>query len=538
MEVGQRVTLVDALSSEAARPRRIAAWPRAYWLVVGTVCIGAFMGQLDASIVSVALPAIGRDLGASVGAVEWVALAYLLTLVGLVAPVGRLADTVGRKSLYVYGFAVFSVASALCGLAPSLLVLNICRVLQAVGAAMLQANSVALIRAAVPPSRLGRALGVQGAAQAIGLACGPAVGGLLLGAAGWRWLFWINVPAGALGLISGWFLLPRTRNRRPASPVDWGGLGLFLAATSLTMLALSVAEHRADLGIAAGLLAAAVIAAIALVRRERSASSPLFDAVLLRSRRFTTGLTTGLLAYATLFGVLVVTPFYLTAARHASAQIVGLQLAALPVALGLVAPLAGHAADRIPSRSITTLGLMVTAAGFGALSVWHASTFAVVAGLAVIGVGLGLFTPANNVSVMGAAPPSHAGSAAGILNMTRGLGTALGVALAGLTYALVAGGPHPIPAAAGRGLTATTGLLAGLALLAVAAIRVARRGPRPHDDHADDGQQVGGDDRDAAPTAEARAAEGRPRHHSEQRDQPPEGDVARSPAADLHRFRS
>lgn len=532
------MTVLDALSSEAARPRKIAAWPRAYWLVVGTVCVGAFMGQLDASIVSVALPAIGRDLGAGVGAVEWVALAYLLTLVGLVAPVGRLSDTVGRKFLYVYGFAVFSVASALCGLAPNLTVLNLCRVLQAIGAAMLQANSVALIRAAVPRSRLGRALGVQGAAQAVGLACGPAIGGLLLGVAGWRWLFWINVPAGAVGLISGWFLLPRTRNRRPPSPVDWRGLGFFLAATSLAMLALSLAEHRDALGIAAALLVAAVGAAIGLVRRERRAPVPLFDAALLRSRRFTTGLLAGLLAYATLFGVLVVTPFYLAAARHAGAEVVGLQLAALPVALGLVAPLAGYAADRVPSRLITTLGLTVTAAGYGALSSWHGSTLAIVAALAVVGLGLGLFTPANNVSVMGAAPPAHAGAAAGILNMTRGLGTALGVALAGLTYALVSGGPHAGSAAASRGLTATTGLLAGLALLAVCAVRVGRWRAGPEDDHADRGQQDGRDDGDAAPAPHARSAEGATRHDDKQREQPPDSDVAAAPAVHLHRPRS
>ena len=162
---------------EPARPRWVASSPRAPWLVVGTVCIGAFIGQLDASIVSIALPAIGRDLGGSTGQVEWVALSYLLTLVALVAPIGRLADSVGRKLLYTYGFAVFAAASLGCALAANLIVLDLFRVLQAVGAAMLQANSVALIAVAVPRARLGRAVGVQGAAQAIGLALGPAVGG-------------------------------------------------------------------------------------------------------------------------------------------------------------------------------------------------------------------------------------------------------------------------------------------------------------------------------------------------------------------------
>ena len=156
------------LLTEPRRPVAVRESPRAYWYVVGTVCIGAFMGQLDASIVTLALPRLGRDLHASVGAVEWVALAYLLVLVATVATVGRIADAVGRKLLYVYGFGVFTAGSVLCGLAPTLAVLIAARVLQAVGAAMLQANSVALITEAMPRPLLGRGIGVQGTAQALG----------------------------------------------------------------------------------------------------------------------------------------------------------------------------------------------------------------------------------------------------------------------------------------------------------------------------------------------------------------------------------
>ena len=135
---------------EPRRPAWLRGNPRAYWYVVGTVCIGAFMGQLDASIVTLALPRIERDLHATVGAVEWVALSYLLVLVATVAIVGRIADAVGRKLLYVYGFGVFTVGSAFCALAPTLALLIAARVLQAIGAAMLQANSVALITEAMP----------------------------------------------------------------------------------------------------------------------------------------------------------------------------------------------------------------------------------------------------------------------------------------------------------------------------------------------------------------------------------------------------
>src|SRR5947209_6160402 len=163
----------------------------------------AFMGQLDASIVTLAFPAIGGYFHAGLAAVQWVSLSYLLTLVALLAPVGRLADAFGRKQLYLYGFALFTAASAACGLAPNLPTLICFRVVQALGAAMLQANSVALVTTSVPPGRVRAALGVQAAAQALGLAFGPVVGGVLVQSLGWQWVFGVNVPVGVLGLIAG-----------------------------------------------------------------------------------------------------------------------------------------------------------------------------------------------------------------------------------------------------------------------------------------------------------------------------------------------
>ncbi|MFI5270163.1 MAG: MFS transporter, partial [Chloroflexota bacterium] len=161
------------------------------WLVVGTVCIGAFLGQLDASIATLVLPTLEQVFQAPTAAVEWVAISYLLTLAGLVVIFGRLADMAGRKLLYNAGFIVFIVGSALCGLSSSLGELIVFRVFQAIGAAMLQSNSVAIITAAVPRRELGRAIGVQGAAQAIGLSLGPSLGGFLIGALGWQWVFYI-----------------------------------------------------------------------------------------------------------------------------------------------------------------------------------------------------------------------------------------------------------------------------------------------------------------------------------------------------------
>ena len=199
------------LLREPARPTAIREHPLAPWFAVATVCFGAFMGQLDASVVTVAFPALQRQFGTGLAATQWVSLAYLLVLTALLVPAGRWSDRAGRKLLYLYGFVVFSAASAACGLAPSLGVLIALRVVQAGGAALLQANSVALVVTSVPARTRRAALGVQAAAQAVGLACGPVVGGVLVGTVGWRWVFLINVPVGLLAVVAGWYLLPRTR---------------------------------------------------------------------------------------------------------------------------------------------------------------------------------------------------------------------------------------------------------------------------------------------------------------------------------------
>ena len=214
---------------EPRRPESVRNKKNAYWLAVAAVCIGAFMGQLDASIVTVALPTLQRTFDASVGAVTWVGLSYLLVLVATVTAVGRLADMWGRKLLYVYGFVVFVIGSALCGLAPSLGILIACRVLQAVGAAMLQAKQrrhhrhrrSSLFRSA-------RRSVSKVAAEAIGLALGPSVGGLLLAVGGWRLLFMVNVPFGVLGVLAGLAFIPRSLKLSERVPFDYKGLALVL----------------------------------------------------------------------------------------------------------------------------------------------------------------------------------------------------------------------------------------------------------------------------------------------------------------------
>jgi len=460
--------------------------------VVGTVCIGAFLGQLDASIAGLILPTLEQVFGASVASVEWVAIAYLLTLAALVVPLGRLGDLVGRKVLYTWGFVVFVGGSGLCGLAPNLSWLIVFRVAQAIGAAMLQANSVAIITAAVPRRALGRAIGVQGAAQAVGLSVGPSVGGLLIDSLGWRWVFFIAVPFGLVGAVLAWLVLPRTRQTSvaDASPApeqfDWLGAALLGPSVGLILLGLTYGNSwgwtsptlLTTLGLAVACLAI-------LVYVERRSASPLLDLGLLRLRSFSRGLVAGLLSYAVLFGSLFLIPFYLERILGKGAAQTGLLLTPVPIALGVMAPIAGTLTDRIGPGPPTIVGMAIAALALAGLALAPSTSLTLTLGLlALLGIGLGLFTPPNNSAVMGSAPANRLGLAGGILNMTRSLGTSLGVAATGAVLAVrlsarlgvQVGSTIDAPVTALLPAFHETLLfLAGLAVLA-ALVSIARRG--------------------------------------------------------------
>jgi EmrB/QacA subfamily drug resistance transporter len=435
--------LPPSFLAEPPPAARIACLPGYRWLVVGTVCVGAFLGQLDASIAALVLPTLEEVFHAEIAAVEWVAIAYLLTLAALVVTFGRLADMAGRKLLYNGGFIVFILGSALCGLASNLGLLIAARVLQAVGAAMLQSNSVAIITAAVPHGELGRAIGIQGAAQAVGLSIGPSVGGFLIGTLGWQWVFYIAVPFGLAGTVMAWFILPLTV-RAPAAQqaakerFDWWGAAGFAAAVAFGLLALTFGNSWGWTSPRLlGALAAAAGMAAAFLLIERRVRFPLVDFVLFRSKVFTAGIVSGLLSYAVLFGALFLVPFYLQRIFNYTPQRTGLLLTVIPVAIAILAPISGVMADRAGSRFPTVLGMGLATVALLALTLEERGAIATVLGiLALFGVGLGFFTPPNNSAIMGSAPPYRLGVAGGVLNMTRSLGTSLGVAATGAILAL------------------------------------------------------------------------------------------------------
>jgi len=471
---------VVALLREPARPAVIRDHPLAPWFAVGAVCLGAFMGQLDASIVTVAFPALQRQFGAGLASVQWVSLAYLLVLTALLVPAGRWSDRIGRKLMYLYGFVIFAASSAACGLAPSLAALVVLRVVQAAGAALLQANSVALVVTSVPAQTRRAALGVQAAAQAVGLAAGPVIGGLLVAAAGWRWVFFLNVPVGLVAVVAGSCLLPRTRGPagqllsgcspagRPGT--DPGGAVLLAATATAGMLAISALSGLgAPAWTAAACAAVAALTGAALLRHERRVAAPLLDLRTMAASGTGSALLGALCAYLVLFGPLVLFPQVVTA-RGGSAESAGLLLTALPCGFGLAAAVT----DRLlpagwPNRRRCLLGGAVTAGCAAALAVPAPDAVSVVL-LGLLGIGLGIYTPANNAEIMAAVPAKDAATAGGMVNMTRGIGTALGVAIVAL--GLHAGA---LLRSADSGRTLAMAAIAAAALLTVA---LSAAGPR------------------------------------------------------------
>jgi MFS family permease len=470
------------LLREPARPAVIREHPLAPWFAVTAVCFGAFMGQLDASVVTVAFPALQRQFGAGLASVQWVSLAYLLVLTALLVPAGRWSDRAGRKLMYLYGFFVFACSSAACGLAPSLGALVALRVVQAAGAALLQANSVALVVTSVPARTRRAALGVQAAAQAVGLASGPVVGGLMVATAGWRWVFFLNVPVGVLAVVAGVYLLPRTRDLagRPLAglpPVsgqgtDSGGTVLLAVATTAGMLAISALSGLgAPAWTAAVFAAVAVLAGTALLRHERRAAAPMLDLRAMAASGTSSALLGALCAYLVLFGPLVLFPQFISA-QGGGAESAGLLLTALPAGFGLAAAFA----DKLlpagwPNRRRCLLGGAVMAGCAAALAVPAPHAVSVVL-LGLLGIGLGTYTPANNAEIMAAVPAREAAAAGGMVNMTRGIGTALGVAV--VTLGLHTGALLRSPDA---GLALSMAALAAVALLGTGAALRARPAP-------------------------------------------------------------
>ncbi|MDA8165740.1 MAG: MFS transporter [Desulfobacteraceae bacterium] len=407
---------------------------------MSTVLLGATMSALDVSIVSVALPTLKTTFGVSMAVVEWVSMAYMLALTIFLPLFGRLADLFGRSKLYNLGFGIFSVGSLLCGISSSAVFLIAARIIQAIGAGLLQANSVALITQAFPRHERGKAIGVQGAVQAIAMAIGPFVGGVLIASVGWRAIFYVNIPIGILGTIAGLLILPPKREVMKKEKIDYLGAALFASGLASIVLAfnegvkLGWSSHAILMYFASG-----IVLMTAFVITELKVEYPLIDLKLFRNPTFALGNLTGMMSYYVLFAVMFMLPFYLEKVLGYSIVLTGSLLTPLLLAMAAVAPLSGHISDKYGPRIMTTSGMMLSALACLALLLAGPSVQLPLLLVIVIllGMGLGLFTPSNNSAIMSAAPVEKLGMAGGLLNMTRSMGLILGVDISGGIFTML-----------------------------------------------------------------------------------------------------
>ncbi|WP_157370392.1 MFS transporter [Vulgatibacter incomptus] len=439
------------------------------------VAIGTFMSTLDASVVNIALPTLARDFGADLGQVEWVVLSYLLALSALLLNAGRLVDVIGQRRVYTTGLLVFGIASGACALSGSVIPLVIARVVQGVGGAMMNAAGPAILTAAYPPAQRGRVLGLVGLAVSAGLAAGPAVGGFIIGALSWHWIFLPNVPISFVAAFVASRAVPAAALSKERFDVAGSILlGLFLTALMLLLTQVHVwgvwsAKSGALLALSLGLLIAFLIV-------EKRVRAPVIDLGLFRNRLFTGSAAAGFLVFVTLGAVNLVMPFYLTRALGLSTTEMGLVLTSLPVVLAVVSPFSGWLSDRLHStRGIASTGAILAAVVLVLLRfAVHdavADAVTVAALLGGLGLAIGTFQSPNNSAVMGSVRAERLGTAGGLLASMRVTGLLVGNAVGGAAF-LAASGGSTAPAAAAKGLAlsslvgAATGLLAATASLA------------------------------------------------------------------------
>ncbi|GAA4521990.1 MFS transporter [Actinoallomurus oryzae] len=430
-------------------------------LALPAICLGYFMVILDATAVSLSLPALGRDVGGGVGALQWVVDGYTLTFAALLLMAGSLGDRYGARRVFCGGLGLFVVASAACGLAPGVVTLVVARLVQGVAAAVLVPCSLALVRAAYDdPRARARAVGVWGGVAGIAAASGPVIGGVLTQTVSWRLVFFVNVPIGLAALLTA------RRHVPPAGGHGRPGFDLPAQATAiLALVALTFAlieartEGWASPVILGGLVAAGLLVA-AFTAVERHAARPMLPLELFRDRAFSGGSAIGLLLNLGFYGQLFVISLYFQNTDHMSPTTAGLALLPEGLLVSVASLLSGRVTSRVGTRPTMLAGLCLGAVGFFGLMAAgpHVSYLILVVPLMAAGFGMAFTMPAATTTVVEAAPADRAGVASGAINTGRQVGSTIGVALIGTL--------------AGSAGLATAMAVAGAAFLVGAAVTV------------------------------------------------------------------
>ncbi len=404
------------------------------WLVLIVSVFGAFMIPFDSSVVNVAIPSIGTEFGGELALLTWIPLATLLSLTSLVLVFGRLADLKGRRLLYSAGLIIFSSASVICALSTSIYQLIVSRAVLGIGAAMISGNSIAFITSAFPPHERGRALGIQTTAVYTGASLGPTLGGFLISILGWRWVFCINVPLGAIVVTLLLLKVGEPIHAKSHGSLDLLGTFTFTGAVGTAIVAGTLSQStliQPSSVLILGLIGAIMMTAFVYVE-SRIATFPILDLRLFtHNRMFACSNFTALLNYQAVYGITFLMSLYLQIVRQLSPQEAGLILLSQPILMTLISPISGWISDFVQPRVLVSSGMTMISAATFLLSRLTVETplLHVVYIMILLGAGYGLFSSPNTNAVMGSVGKESFGVAAGTLATMRFVGQSFSLAI-------------------------------------------------------------------------------------------------------------
>jgi EmrB/QacA subfamily drug resistance transporter len=402
------------------------------WIALSVTTIGALMASIDSTIVILGLPQMMTDLHADLIEMIWVIMAYILVSTVFLLTFGRVADMVGRVRMYNLGFVVFTVGSALCGFSGTATILILSRLVQGAGAAMMMVNSVAILTEVFPPNERGRAMGINGITWAVGGVLGPVLGGLILNAGSWRWIFFINIPIGILGALWGYLALREITRRDTGERFDPTGAVAFSIGLVSILLALTMGIQYSWFSPPILILFATCVVFLAFFFWWESRSkNPMLDLSLFQDRVYNFSVLAALLQSLGMFAVNFLIVFYLQAVRGFDPLTAALLLIPLPLVSSVVAPISGIVADRIGARFPATIGLVLQAAALLWLSNLAVDTayIELAVALGLMGLGGGMFFSPNTSAAMTAAPRHRLGIASATLATFRQTGMVVSFAL-------------------------------------------------------------------------------------------------------------
>jgi EmrB/QacA subfamily drug resistance transporter len=445
------------------------------WWTLAAVAVGLFMIMLDNTVVNVALPSIQRDLNVQLSELEWVVTGYALTFAALMLIGGKLADAYGRRLIFVIGIVVFTASSLACGLADSGSVLIAARIVQGVGAALMNPATLSIIAATFPPKERGTAIGIWAGVSALALAIGPLVGGLLTEHLNWSWIFFVNIPVGVVGILASFVFIDESRDetheRLDTPGLLTSGVGLFALTYAL------IEANNYGWG-SARIIGAFMVAGVSLAvfyALERRQHAPMLDLTLFRSGTYTGANLVVLLAALAMFGIFFFVSIYMQNILGYSAVQTGAAFLPMTIMIILTAPIAGKASDRFGSRWLMTGGMVLVGIQllyFSQLG-QDATFFTLLPAFLIGGLGMALTMTPSTAAATRALPVDKAGVGSAVLTACRQVGGSIGIALMGAIVASRAAGERT-PEAFMRGFEAAlvTASVIALAGAVVAALLV------------------------------------------------------------------